>query len=261
MPSGPDVACRARPVQIGEPDWQRLELGSFRRDIPVWIEIARASSGMVLELGAGAGRVTFPLLEEGFEVVAVEASEQLADQLRLDASSRGYHLDVVKSRIEEMDRVEPAPAVVIAPMQFIHYLDPDVLPAVLDRLGGTGPSPPTVAISLLRDDLLVVADLTPDALPQMKDQDDWVLSSRIIRMNCEPDRLTLVRRRESVGPEGEVWAEDVTETLWRLSAQRLINSMETAGYELSRCDTLPTEEGTTPADLLVFTAPRSEQRR
>jgi transposase len=43
-------------------------------DIPFFVEFARQTSGPILELMAGTGRVTLPLLKSGAEVVAVDYS-------------------------------------------------------------------------------------------------------------------------------------------------------------------------------------------
>ncbi|NVB78148.1 MAG: methyltransferase domain-containing protein [Kofleriaceae bacterium] len=56
-----------------------------RADVAFYRELARSrlgSSGRILELGAGSGRVTIPLARAGFEVVAVDTSAAMLGKLR-----------------------------------------------------------------------------------------------------------------------------------------------------------------------------------
>jgi SAM-dependent methyltransferase len=56
-----------------------------RADVGFYRELAKqrlGTSGRILELGAGSGRVTIPLARAGFEVVAVDASKPMLAKLR-----------------------------------------------------------------------------------------------------------------------------------------------------------------------------------
>lgn len=50
--------------------WDALE--TSRADIPGWLRLARAARGPVLELGCGAGRVTWALARAGLDVTGVD---------------------------------------------------------------------------------------------------------------------------------------------------------------------------------------------
>lgn len=61
-----------------------------RADVAWYRELARrrlGTSGRILELGAGSGRVTVPLARAGFEVVAVDSSRAMLDKLRARVAS------------------------------------------------------------------------------------------------------------------------------------------------------------------------------
>ncbi len=48
-----------------------------RRDVPFWVEAARASGGPVLELGAGTGRTLIPIAAAGIGVVGLDRSPHM----------------------------------------------------------------------------------------------------------------------------------------------------------------------------------------
>jgi 16S rRNA A1518/A1519 N6-dimethyltransferase RsmA/KsgA/DIM1 with predicted DNA glycosylase/AP lyase activity len=68
--------------------WQEVEFGSYAADLPLWLELAGAAAGPVLELGAGAGRVALHLAEHRVEVIAVERDSELAAGLEEKARER-----------------------------------------------------------------------------------------------------------------------------------------------------------------------------
>ncbi|MGB3681024.1 MAG: class I SAM-dependent methyltransferase [Rubrobacteraceae bacterium] len=49
-------------------------------DVPFWLARAHREDGPVVEWGAGTGRITIPLAEEGFHVTAVEVSEKMVEK-------------------------------------------------------------------------------------------------------------------------------------------------------------------------------------
>jgi SAM-dependent methyltransferase len=55
---------------------------SRRADIAFFVDLAEASGGPILEYGAGAGRVTLPLVRAGIETVAVDKSPAMLGRLR-----------------------------------------------------------------------------------------------------------------------------------------------------------------------------------
>lgn len=79
-------------------------------------ELRAADVRSVADLGAGAGRVTLPLLDAGFDVVAVDLSTDMLSILERRASEQGAsgRLDAVHSDMLDCAKVcEPQDAVVI----------------------------------------------------------------------------------------------------------------------------------------------------
>lgn len=72
-----------------------------RRHLERTLSVARFSANArLLEVGAGLGRYTMPLLQRGFAVTALDLSPVLLDRLRLEAS--GYDVRTVACDIAEV---------------------------------------------------------------------------------------------------------------------------------------------------------------
>jgi ubiquinone/menaquinone biosynthesis C-methylase UbiE len=57
-------------------DWENARtLG--RRDVKFWTHLARRTRGRVLELGCGTGRVSWPLVKAGVDLVGIDRSEAM----------------------------------------------------------------------------------------------------------------------------------------------------------------------------------------
>ena len=52
----------------------------WKHDIPFYVARAKAEGGKVLELGSGAGRVSIPIAEAGFEVCGLELSAAMQSE-------------------------------------------------------------------------------------------------------------------------------------------------------------------------------------
>ncbi len=85
-------------------------------DIPLWLELARAAQGPVLELGCGTGRVMAPLARAGVRVVGVDRSEAMLDRAR----ARGLR-DLVRADLESF-AVEERFALAIGPARVLEHV-------------------------------------------------------------------------------------------------------------------------------------------
>jgi SAM-dependent methyltransferase len=101
------------------PDGCSVELYAMlpARAEPQIIHGAAGPGASILELGAGAGRVTHPLLRLGHEVVAVDESPEMLERI--------HGAETVRARIETLDLGRRFDAVVLA-SHFINAPDPEV---------------------------------------------------------------------------------------------------------------------------------------
>lgn len=66
-------------------------------DLPFWLALAERKSGPVVEWGAGSGRLAVPLANAGFDVTAVEVSENMIENGR----EKGASVDWVRGDMRD----------------------------------------------------------------------------------------------------------------------------------------------------------------
>ena len=98
--------------------YSRLPAG----DAPDVIGAAVPAGAHILELGSGVGRMTHPLLEQGFTVTAVDESAEMLERVR---GAR-----TIRSTIEGLDLGETFDVVLLASF-LVHSSDPEVRQALL----------------------------------------------------------------------------------------------------------------------------------
>lgn len=97
-------------------------------DIGWYRQLAQAAGGPVLELGCGSGRILLPLLATGVDIVGVDRSLPMLQQLRRDAGT-------LLPQVAQMDlnalALRGRFALILAPYSLITYLTTD---AAVDQL-------------------------------------------------------------------------------------------------------------------------------
>ncbi|MGO8958180.1 MAG: class I SAM-dependent methyltransferase [Streptosporangiaceae bacterium] len=77
---------------------------------------------MVIDLGCGNGQISIPLAREGAEVLGIDVSPAMANQVRAEAKRQGLStLDVIALPVEELD-LPPASADLIVSSYALHHL-------------------------------------------------------------------------------------------------------------------------------------------
>jgi precorrin-6B methylase 2 len=212
--------------------WQLVEFGSYTADLLLWRELAGAADGPVLELGAGAGRVSLDLAEAGAEVIALERDGEVAAQLESSAAERGLPVSVVVADLgTPTDLVLPSsPAVAIGPLHLIQELDGAKRPALLRRLAEMMGPGGTVALTVVDESTLLSAGTSaPQILPDMRELDGWVYSSEPLWVQVGEAVLTVRRLRERVSPDGQMERTIHDDVLHRVSPDRLELEAEEVG--------------------------------
>ncbi|MBO9532573.1 MAG: class I SAM-dependent methyltransferase [Solirubrobacteraceae bacterium] len=102
------------------------ECAGFIADIPMWIALADTTGGVMVDLGAGTGRVTLPVAHVGHEVIAVDLEPALLEELERRAAADGLSVRTIPADIRELEAAWPADAgeadLIVIPMQTIQLL-------------------------------------------------------------------------------------------------------------------------------------------
>jgi SAM-dependent methyltransferase len=176
--------------------WQQVEFGAYAADLPLWRELAERASGHVLELGAGAGRVSMELAAAGHEVIAAERDPDLADRLARSVADRGLSVSVVVADLGSPAdlRLPAAPALAIGPLHLIQELDGTARVALLQHLGKVMGPGATVALTVVDESTLLGAGVaSTQILPDMRELDGWVYSSEPLWVQVGEEVLTVRR--------------------------------------------------------------------
>jgi SAM-dependent methyltransferase len=185
--------------------WHDVEHGSYDADLALWRQLAEATGGPILDLGAGTGRVSLDLASHGHDVVALdsdpellaELSERAAEVTTVNADARKFSLDVEFPLI-------------IAPMQLVQILGGQEGRLAMLRSVQAHLSPDGLFAAANSDPAdTVPAELLSPPLPDIIERDGWVFSSQPLSMYQEDGGVVIERRRQAVSPTGELEEEDV----------------------------------------------------
>lgn len=212
--------------------WQQVEFGSYTADLPLWRELAQEADGPVLELGAGAGRVSLELAEAGGEVIAVERDSEVAAQLESSGAARGLSVSVVVADLGTPAdiRLPSSPALAIGPLHLIQELDGAARPALLGRLAELMAPGGTIALTVVDESTLLSAGAAAtQILPDIRELDGWVYSSEPLWVQVGDAVLTVRRLRERVSPDGQMERTVQDDVLHRVSPDRLELEAQDAG--------------------------------
>ena len=232
--------------------WQQVEFGSYTADLPLWEELAAAASAAVLELGAGAGRVSLHLAEAGHELIALEGDPELAADLERSAAERGLTIATVTADLGAPGdlRLPSTPGLSIGPLHLIQELDGAARPALLGRLAELMAPGGIVALTVVDETtLLSSGTAATQILPDMRELDGWVYSSEPLWVQVGDEALKVRRLRERVSPDGQMERTVHDELLHRVSPDRL--ELEAEGAGLRRRGRRQISSGPNEADSAV----------
>jgi SAM-dependent methyltransferase len=78
-------------------------LVQFDEDVPFFVQEVAAVGGPVLELMAGTGRLSIPLVEAGARLTCVDSSPDMLGVLRRKLQDRGLTAEIVEADVRTMD--------------------------------------------------------------------------------------------------------------------------------------------------------------
>jgi SAM-dependent methyltransferase len=211
--------------------WHDLECGRYREDLPLWRELAAGSGGPLLDVGAGAGRVSLDLARAGHAVVALDSDPTLLAALR----ERAADLDVATALGDARDfQLGRRFALVLAPMQLVQLLGgPDgraaFLRCVVAHLAPGGLLACALADAMEGFD----ASHGELPLPDLLEERGWVYASQPVAVRPQCGATIIERIRQTVSPAGERSAEGDAIELDRLDADTLEAEGLEAGLRLA----------------------------
>ena len=185
--------------------WHDVEHGSYEADLPSWRQLAAATGGPVLDVGAGTGRVSVDLAAQGYDVVALDTEPELLAELSERAPSvTTVHAD---ARAFSIDAQFP---LIVAPMSLVQILGGHHGRVAMLRNVHAHLSPDGLFAAALSDPSdAVPEELIPPPLPDILERDGWVFSSQPLTMYEEDGCVVIERRRQAVSPTGQLQEEDV----------------------------------------------------
>jgi SAM-dependent methyltransferase len=94
----------------------------FVDDIPFFVEECERKGGPVLELTAGTGRVSIPLMEAGFDLTCVDDSDEMLAILRSKMEARNLTATVMRQDVRALDLDRTFPLALMPFHSFAEFL-------------------------------------------------------------------------------------------------------------------------------------------
>ena len=210
--------------------WHDVECASYGADLPLWRELSEERGGPVLDVGCGTGRVALDLAAREFEVVGVDADTELVAVLNDRARERALPATALAADARTLDLGANYPLAIL-PMQVAQLLGgPSGRASMLTAMRRHLEPGALLAIALADPFDAVPAEEALPPLPDILEEDGWVLSSAPVGVRVEGDGVAIDRHRQAVSPEGELTQELTTIVLDNVPAGILEGEGMAAGF-------------------------------
>lgn len=235
--------------------WHDVECASYRADLPLWRELAAAQQGQVLDVGCGTGRVALDLAARGHEVLGVDADPELVKLLNDRARERSLPARAVSGDARSLD-LGGVHALAILAMQVAQLLGgaegrASMLGSMRRHLEPGG----LLAIALADPFDGVSADDSLPPLPDVLEEDGWVLSSTPVDVRDEGDAVAIDRHRQAVSPAGELMEEMASIVLDAVSPDQLESEGLGAGFIVRAARAVPPTPDYVGSTVVILEAP------
>lgn len=106
-------------------EWETKLICEYQnKDIAYWINFAKETGAeSILELGAGSGRITIPLLESGYNVTALDYSEKMLEKLSKNYYGNGGELSIVNADMCDFSILDTYDLCIVTYSSFQHILN------------------------------------------------------------------------------------------------------------------------------------------
>ena len=203
------------PVGPGSHDplvvWHDVECGCYTADLELWLELAAAAGGPVLDIGAGTGRVALVLARAGHHVTALDREPALLRALTQRAATAGLSVATVAADAQAFALGARRFGLIAVPMQTVLLLAdrPAFLAAARRHLVPGGLLAMAVAVGL--EPFESNGD-GPVPEPDRGAAGGWSFASQPVAVRVGAASARIERVRRSTAPGGEVLeADDVIE--------------------------------------------------
>jgi SAM-dependent methyltransferase len=184
-------------VNVG---WHDVECGGYAADLPLWLELARAAGGPVLDVGAGTGRVALVLAAHGADVTALDLDAELLAELEARAAAAGLRVETVVADATGFDLGGRAFALIAVPMQTIQLLpERDGFFASARRALAPGG---LVALALAEAAEPFEPSAAEMPAPDVGEWHGLQLVSQPLAIRLRPGVMRIERMREAIEPDG-----------------------------------------------------------
>lgn len=208
--------------------WHDLECGGYAEDLALWREVA--GSGPVLDVGCGTGRVALDLARRGVPVVGLDDDATLL--AALDERAAGMPVETVCADARDFALGRRFP-VVLAPMQTVQLLGGHAGRTAFLRCAHAHLQPGGLLAMALADALEGYDEETATPpLPDIREHDGFVYSSRPVAVEDEGERVAIHRVREVVDRDGGHTAGRDVVRLDRLAPAALEGEARAEGFDV-----------------------------
>lgn len=105
-----------------DPEYYDLEYQNYLSDVPFLAEWAEKSTGPIIDLGCGTGRITIPLAQQGHQLIGVDLHEGMLGRAREKTLDANLSIDWVLQDCTQLALNTEAPLIYMTGNSFQHFL-------------------------------------------------------------------------------------------------------------------------------------------